>query len=118
LGGLVAVATVFVCFALLARFVVHGEVTPRSLHDALTAEAPSAGEILGEKGTCKRTRPRVWTCAITDSAGSGGAEYRVTVRRNSSCWDARLRIDGSEGGMPKKVSGCVHLWQWSLFDLV
>jgi len=54
---------------------------------------------------------RLWRCSEVDREGSGQAVYRVRLRDNSSCWDARLERGAM---MDERVSGCVHRWQWSL----
>jgi hypothetical protein len=43
---------------------------------------------------------------------------RVRVRNGSSCFDGRLTADYGEGGMPRRIRGCVYRWQWSVFDLL
>lgn len=105
-------------FAVLARFVVHGPVDGTSLHDSITAATPSAGGFLGDLTGCRAAvAARTWSCSVIDEHRSGGADYLVTVEAGSSCWRAELTLDQSEGNMPKRVRGCVHLWQWSLLDL-
>jgi hypothetical protein len=99
-------------YAALARFVIHGEVTPRTLFVSLEDKTGSAGLIFEDKGRCrKRSRPLLWRCTVRDREGSGGATYRVRMRPHSSCWDARLTEDESEGGMPDLLDGCVYRWE-------
>ncbi len=113
---LVVSVVIFAAFALLARFVLHGEVSPTSLNESLATEAGSADQLLDVPGRCDRSASSTWECLIGDSSGSGGATYRVAVARGSSCWEAQRVDDFSESGMPRVVSGCVHLWQWSVVD--
>ena len=77
--GVCCLVALVAAYALLARYVLHGEVTDRE--------------------------------------GSGSARYTVRRRPGSSCWDAALTADSSEGGMLRRVSGCVHRWKWSLVSL-
>jgi len=110
----------FVAWALLARVVIHGPVDGRSLFAAVEDESGSAGALFGDIGSrCERTkRARTWTCTVADSAGSGGVRYVVRVRRDSSCWDGRAGRQSIEGPLPRRISGCVYRWQWSLLDLL
>jgi hypothetical protein len=112
--ALIAVGT----YALLARFVLHGPVTPDSLAEALTRESDSAGSTLADPGRCRQTSAAVWSCSVVDQQGSGGARYEVRVDADGSCWRATLADDYSEDGMPKSVDGCVYRWQWALTDLL
>ena len=100
-------------FAVLARFVLHGEVTPRSLFVSVEDASGSAGLIFKDEGRCRpwRGREGLWRCTVRDAAGSGGATYRVRMRSGSSCWDARLTDDDSEGTMPEMLDGCVYRWE-------
>ena len=107
LGALAAL----VVYALLAVFVLHGEVTATSLRDSLEN---SAGSVEMPGSACRRAAgARRWTCPVGDSGGSGGVTYVVTVRARSSCWDARLTSSTGES-MPRTVSGCVTRWEPSL----
>jgi hypothetical protein len=108
--GLIAFAT----FALLARFAIHGPVSDGALAKAVERESESAGQTFDSDERCREVRNSIWRCSVTDQEGSGGATYRVQLRPNSSCWDATLAADDSEGGMPESLAGCVYLWQWSL----
>lgn len=105
-----------VAVAALGRFVIHGPVSSSGLAKAVTRESGSAGGILNDDARCRETEERIWRCAVTDQEGSGGATYRVQVEPDSSCWNATLADDYSEGGMPETLSGCVYLWQWRLTD--
>ena len=105
----------FVAYALAARFVLHGPVTSESLYVAVDRDSGSAGGLLGQRGRCHTTRkPRTWTCSVYDSAGSGGVDYRVNVSADSSCFRGQLTADHGEPGMPRRISGCVRRWQWTL----
>jgi hypothetical protein len=98
-------------YATLARFKLAGEVNARSLAVSVGRASGSPGEMLNDAGRCKRSRPGVWRCSEVGREGSGQAVYRVRLRDNSSCWDARLERGAM---MDERVSGCVHRWQWSL----
>ena len=112
-------ASLFAAYALAARFVLHGPVTAASLHEAVERESGSAGSLVGGADHCRRLRTaRTWKCSVHDSAGSGGVDYRVRVRSGSSCFDGLLTTEYGEGGMPKRISGCVYRWQWTLLDLL
>ena len=112
--GVLGLWLAFVAFAVLARFAIHGPVDRESLHIALERESHSAGDLLDSPGGCHRTQqPREWRCSVIDRSGSGGADYRVWLDGDSSCWHAR-RI--GTGSMPRRVHGCVYLWQWQLFS--
>lgn len=100
-------------YAVLASVLLHGAVNERSLFRSVSGVAGSPFPDVG--GPCEKVRessPDVWSCAISDSAGSGSVWYRVTVPAQSSCWEATLVLDRSEGGMPKTLSGCVRRLQW------
>ncbi len=116
--ALAVCALAFAAYALLARFVIHGPVTSRSLARELTRESGSAGLTLDRPGRCRELSPVSWRCAVEDREGSGGATYRVQVEPDSSCWQAGLVNDYSEGGMPRAVDGCVHRWQWTVLSLL
>jgi NDP-sugar pyrophosphorylase family protein len=99
--------------------VLHGPVTAGSLHDAVERQSGSAGNLFGTTDRCRRLdAARTWRCSVYDSAGSGGVDYRVRARSGSSCFDGRITADYGEGGLPKRISGCVYRWQWSAFDLL
>jgi hypothetical protein len=102
----------FASYALLARFVIHGPVTGRSLATSVRRAADSAAGL----GDCRRTSgARDWRCTVADPAGSGIASYWVRVRKDSSCWDAHFAVVHSDEGMPPMdMSGCVYRWQWRL----
>jgi hypothetical protein len=108
----------FGVYALLARFVLHGPVSPDSLAEAVTRESDSAGSSLDDPGRCRQASAAIWSCSVLDEQGSGGATYKVTVNADGSCWEATLDQDSSEGGMPGSLDGCVYRWQWALTDLL
>lgn len=118
--GVLGAGLLLASCALLARFVLHGPVNGRSLQRAVVLESGSADDSLGDTGArCRPLRLRgEWACLVGDSEGSGSVAYRIVVRPDSSCWDGRATRDDSEGPMPQTIRGCVHLWQWTLFDLV
>ncbi len=103
---LIGTPVLFVAYAILARHVVHGEVTHESLATSVAREAPYGGD-----GSCRR-HGEEWRCGVADSSQT--REYRVRIV-DSSCWTARrigaLRREGSFGG-------CVHRWEWSLDSLL
>lgn len=120
LVSLVVVAGVLtVGYALAARFVVHGPVTPAGLHDAVARESGSASSILGGSPSCRRLRAsRTWSCVVFDASGSGAVEYRVRVRPASSCFDGRITGNFGEGGTQSRIGGCVYRARWKLLDLL
>jgi hypothetical protein len=108
--GLVPLLAVFLfaVYAVLARTVIHGPVTPDSLGVSVAEEG---GSMFAEFSECRpAARAREWRCTFSVD-GSSGAEFRVRVRDGSSCWDAS-RVHGT--GLDRRLSGCVHRWQWSL----
>ena len=106
-------------YVLAVRFVLHGPVTPATLHDAVQRESGSAGGILVDKSRCQSTNAaRTWSCVVADRAGSGGVEYRVRVRSDSSCFDGRITANFGEGGTEPQISGCVYRARWKLVDLL
>jgi hypothetical protein len=97
-------------YNVLASNVLHGPVNGRSLYLSVkhAAEAENAITQDAKRRCAPFTRAREWTCEVDDRSGSaGGGEYHVRVERDSSCWRARLVITGE--GLPRQVSGCVHL---------
>ena len=115
-GAAVAVAVLALlgAYLLLATFVLHGSVNERSLVRSINGVA---GATADPSRGCERdkTQPSVWSCPVYDSAGSGGGRYRVTVRPDSSCWDAVLQPDEfTTDGMSKTLTGCVRKLEWSL----
>jgi hypothetical protein len=115
----VVTALLLATYALAARFVLHGPVTANSLHEAVERQSGSAGNIFRMPERCRRRRADgTWKCSVSDSSGSGGVDYKVRVRNGSSCFDGRLTADYGEGGVPKRISGCVYRWQWNVFDLL
>ena len=105
----------FATYAMLARFTLAGHVNSSSLAISVTNSSPSAGSIVGNSGECHARRARLWSCTVSDSSGSGVVDYNVRVRQGSSCWEGRL-VHGRGYDMPRRVSGCVHRWQWSLLS--
>lgn len=98
----------------LAANVLHGEVTPHKLFVSVTNESGGGDPFeAGSHDVCRRIAggPRLlWTCGVTDPAGSGGGvTYRVRMEGGSSCWSARGTYQGGEARLPRKISGCVHV---------
>ncbi len=123
---LLVAGLVFASVALLARLVVHGPVDRVSLATSLTRASGSGGTMVGKHGSCRpwgtpvrlshRRPPKgtvLWTCTVPDRAVSSVVRYRVRVRRGSSCWDALVVVQSTDTSLPRNVSGCVHLWQWT-----
>ncbi len=104
---LVATPVAAVGYGLLARFVLHGEVTGASLAHSVARESPWGGG----QGSCERTGgDGQWRCTFADDSGTE-REYRVRVRAGSSCWDARrLRTPRPTPAF----GGCVRRWQGAL----
>lgn len=79
-----AAFVLFVAYALLAAFVLHGPVTPSSLNASVTGAvgtASSAEEVL----ECSARGEQRWRCDIPDRAGSGGTvPYEVRTNSDSS----------------------------------
>jgi hypothetical protein len=108
--AMLAGAVLFVAYALLARFVLHGPVTGRSLGVSV---AHVSGSAPFGPPVCERASSAQWSCSVFQ--GSGNADYRVRVRSGSSCWHGRLVGDAaSASGIPDQISGCVFRWQWRL----
>ena len=93
-------------------------VNGRTLFESVQDRSGSAGELLGDTGSCLARAARLWRCDVTDREGSGGARYRVHVPSGGSCWTAQLTRDYSETGMPSRVTGCVRGDRWSPLDLI
>lgn len=116
-------AALFLSYALLARYVLHGPVDEMSLAVSVRREAGGTDETVGGGGTCHRIAPYVWTCSV--GAGYDARHsmqryvaYRVRIR-SGSCWEGRLAVDSSgRTRMPRALSGCVHRWQWSLLGML
>jgi hypothetical protein len=102
-------------YALAARVLIHGPVNGHTLAISVGRSSGSAGELLDDLSDCvPMAAASAWSCEVDDREGSGGVTYLVRVGLDTSCWRATLTADGSEGGMPRHPSGCVHFWQWSL----
>jgi hypothetical protein len=115
-GTLALAVPLLVAYALLARFALHGPVTGESLHVSVSDQAGSAPGF--DRDRCERASVvRQWRCSVSDSSGSGGAFYSVTVHASNSCWSGVLLDDHSESAdMRKTIHGCVRRWQWTLLD--
>jgi hypothetical protein len=108
--AMLAAAVLFFAYALLARFVLHGQVTGESLGVSV---AQASGSAPFGPPVCERDSDAEWSCSVFQ--GSDSDDYRVRVRTGSSCWDGRLvRNSRSETGSPDRISGCVFRWQWHL----
>jgi hypothetical protein len=118
--GVLAAGLLLMTAAWLARSVLHGPVNGDSLRFAVVERSGSADALLDSTETpCRQHGPRgTWICVVGDAEGSGSVAYRVVVRPDSSCWRGRLVRDVGEGPMPRRIRGCVHLWQWSLADVL
>jgi hypothetical protein len=115
--GLLLVGLAFSGYALAARFVLHGEVNGRTLMQSVQHQSGSVGWLLddGSDSCVRKTGTEdVWSCDVSDRHGSGGAGYRVRVSAGTACWSARMTWNGAEGFMPRRVSGCIPRWDWSL----
>lgn len=118
--GVLAAVAMFGGYALVARFVLHGPVDPGSLQRSVAMETSSADVTLNISRPCQpRARADRWSCDVSDGSGSGTAVYGIRVEPDSSCWTGRL-VAGYEveGTMPRRISGCVHRWQWTLWDVL
>jgi len=105
-------------YALLARFVLHGTVTARTLFVSVENASGSPGALFDDRERCLRPRrARDWRCQVMDDEASGGmVTYRVRLRPQSSCWVGQIRNDYPGSGMPTSIEGCVYRWQWRLLD--
>ena len=121
---LAALAVAVAAGALLARFVLHGPVTSRSLLDSVEQRSGSEGATYDLGGRCRPPRGGEdgrgrdggrWRCEVWDPAISDPAAYDVRVRPGSSCWDARLARPDVPSDLPRSLEGCVHRWQWTIF---
>jgi hypothetical protein len=109
----VAVLALLGAYLVLATFVLHGRVNERSLFQSVSGVAGSAFD---DNRPCEDVENElVWRCTVSDREGSGSARYRVSVSPDGSCWSAVLELDGSEGGMPETLSGCVRRLEWSIW---
>ena len=82
-----------------------GDFSPRALNYSVTKKA--GGSVLaGPISPCRKARKRVFRCSVSDSGGSGGATYVVTV--DGHCWKARrVGAGGFEGDLARRIEGCV-----------
>jgi hypothetical protein len=105
--GCIVVILAVGAWNVLASNVLHGEVTPRTLFLSVENESGGGDPFVHDNhAVCHRmaARPGSWRCDVEDPRGSAGHSiYRVDVQ--GSCWDA----SGGSGGLPRTVSGCVHL---------
>jgi len=109
----------FAAYALLARYLLHGPVSASRLFVSVAQASDSGGGSVGAPGLCRRiAAPRGWLCQVPDRRAYGVVSYRVGIRCGGSCWAAQITDDYTESGMPKRVDGCVHRWQWSLSALL
>lgn len=109
----------FAAFAISARYVLHGHVTAARLAVTVSDQSGSAGSLLDYDGNCRELEmPRAWRCTVLDGGGSGGVDYLVHMRGDSSCFDATRTTRDLEGGTRKHFGGCVFLWQWSLLSIL
>jgi hypothetical protein len=117
LVALVCVVVGFAVYASLARWVLHGPVTPHSLAVSLDREAGSGG--LEDVSPCRRTGAGAWTCDAHSEELSAAQRYELRMVPDGSCWRAR-RIDfsGPASDLPRVADDCVRLWQWSALDLL
>jgi len=114
--AVLATLVAFLVFALMARFVFHGPVNAKTLAGSVADESGSTSDLLGLGPRCRERSALRWSCSVLDQEGSGEVAYRVEVEPDSSCWSGRLKYQS--GFMPRRIDGCVPLWDWSLFDLV
>lgn len=110
---LILIALLVVGAASAARWVIHGPVNRDSLAEAVAIEAGSS--FTGSQCTLVRASGK-WVCGITSREGSGTVTYELKMKDDSACFDGVKVASNSEPpeDEPKTISGCVHLWQWSL----
>lgn len=82
---------------------VDGGSLQNSVGNSLIFDSPSG---------CEREGP-IWSCSKWDSGSSGAVPYRVKVN-DLGCWQAVRVGYGGEGGSPKRLSGCVTLYDFLL----
>jgi hypothetical protein len=113
-GGITVLLLGVTCYLLASR-VLHGPVNGRSLHLSVTDVARDGGYFGHEEGRrCRRTLgTRAWLCTVDERAGSDTGEYLVRVHEGDSCWEGIATRPGR--GLPRRISGCVHLREESLF---
>jgi hypothetical protein len=76
--------SLFAAYAILARWVWHGPLTPESLFASVQDQSGSAGDLFDEHSQFERVHAaRTWRCDVSDPAGSGSIRYRVVVRETS-----------------------------------
>ncbi len=108
-GTGLAVIVVLFWSVFVARFVLHGPVTPERLAWSVAGETGSAAWVLDTEPHCERAADRRrWRCTVMDSGGSGGVDYAITMRGESSCWRGRLVSETGEV-MPERADGCLSL---------
>lgn len=85
----------------------HAPLNAESLHVSVGVAANSAfvGDGLGE---CVDRGGATWECNVVDQAGSGSYDYAVTVKPDSTCWNATLVFNGGEVKPPGTLSSCVR----------
>jgi hypothetical protein len=78
------------------------------VHGDTLAHSIGGGDPAGQS-RCSDVGDNHWRCVISDDQGSGGADYGVETR-SFGCWDAVRKGPGGEAGTPKRVSGCIDLF--------
>ena len=81
-----------------------GSFSPKALNYSVTKKA--GGSVLTTTSPCRRARKRVYRCSVSDSGGSGGATYVVTLV--GRCWKAHRDGGGFEGQLKRHAKGCVR----------
>ena len=106
-AGCIALIAVLGGWNVLASNVLHGDVTPRTLFVSVEKESGGGSLVLPARHRVCHPKGRgsvAWSCEVDDPHASAGAStYSVNV--HGSCWHA----SGGSGGLPRTVSGCVHL---------
>lgn len=101
--------------AILGRWVLDGPVTASSLARSLAVDADVTPVTTRSTKACRPVADNEWRCTVDDTALSSTAEFLVTIRAGSSCWDARPLRLAAGSALPRRASGCVERWQWTLF---
>jgi hypothetical protein len=115
--GLAVGIGLFWLSAMASRWVLHGPVDGASLAKSVQLHS-GGGSIMFGVPPCEPLDGRTWHCRVASDPGSGWSDaYRVTLRQGSSCWDARRTMAGSPA-LDDHLDGCVHLWQWTLWDVL